>query len=72
MGDPSLWPNQNCCLLSTKQIMLQLIEEGKMKEIDSEATAMNAALWIAAIPYPDSALPSTVAACSTILSGFRI
>jgi len=52
--------------------MLQLIEEGKMKEIDSEATAMNAALWIAAIPYPDSALPSTVAACSTILSGFRI
>ena len=29
LGDPSLWPGQNRCLLSTKQIMMQLIAEGK-------------------------------------------
>ena len=51
---------------------MQLIEEGKMKEIDSEAAAMNAALWFAASTDPDGALPNTVAACSTILSGFRV
>lgn len=51
---------------------MQLIEEGKMKEIDSEAATMNAAFWFAAIPDPDDALPNTVAACSTILSEFRI
>lgn len=72
MGDPSLWPNQNCCLLSTKQIVMQLIGEGKMKEIDLEAAAMSAALWIAATPDPDDALPNTVAACSTILSELRV
>ena len=72
MGDPSLWPNQNCCLLSTKQILMQLIEEGKMKEIDSETAAMNAVLWFAASTDPDGALPNTVAACSTILSEFRV
>lgn len=78
LGDPSLWPSQNRCLLSTKQIVMQLIKEGTMKEVDPEAAAMlingaamNAALWIAASTDPKVALPNTVAAFSTMLSGFK-
>lgn len=78
LGDPSLWPSQNRCLLSTQQIVTQLIAEGRMKEVDPEAAsmlingaAMNAALWIASNADPEVALPNTVAAFNAMLSGFK-
>ncbi|ERL54750.1 TetR/AcrR family transcriptional regulator [Psychrobacter aquaticus] len=78
LGDPSLWPSQNRCLLSTKQIVTQLIAEGTMKEVDPEAAsmlingaAMNASLWIASNPNPQKALPNALAAFNVILSGLK-
>lgn len=78
LGDPSLWPSQNRCLLSTQQIVMQLIQEGTMKEVDPEAAAilingagMNASLWIAASPNPQEALPNALAAFKLILSGLK-
>lgn len=78
LGDPSLWPSQNRCLLSTKKIVIELISDGMMKPIDPEAAsmlinaaAMSAALWIAANPNPQEAFPSMLAAFNTMLSGLR-
>lgn len=79
LGDPSLWPSQNRCLLSTKQIVTQLIAEGTMKAVDPEAAsmlingaAMNAALWIASNANPESALPSTLATFNIMLAGLKL
>lgn len=79
LGDPSLWPSQNRCLLSTKQIVTQLIAEGTMKAVDPEAAsmlingaAMNAALWIASNSNPESALPSTLATFNIMLAGLKL
>lgn len=78
LGDPSLWPSQNRCLLSTQQIVTQLITEGTMKEVDPEAAsmlingaAMNASLWIASNSNPQEALPNALAAFNVMLSGLK-
>ncbi|GAA0319509.1 TetR/AcrR family transcriptional regulator [Psychrobacter aestuarii] len=78
LGDPSLWPSQNRCLLSTQHTVTQLIAEGTMKAVDPEAAAilingagMNASLWIAASPNPQEALPNALTAFKLILSGLK-
>lgn len=55
LGDPSQWPSQNACVLTTMQTIQALIDEGTVKPVDAEAAArlyngaaLNAALWIAA------------------------
>lgn len=77
LGDPSQWPSQNQCLQATKATLKQLIDEGVLKSVDIEAAAilmngaaLNAALWIAANPDPESALPRALEAFNTMMSGF--
>ncbi len=64
LGDPSLWPSQNSCLQVTRQAVQDLMSEGILKPLDPEAAArlisgaaLNAAMWIAASPDPESVLP---------------
>ena len=77
LGDPSQWPSQNSCLQATRQTLTQLIEDGPLKPVDAEAVAMllngaalNTALWIAAHPNPESALPKALEAFAVMASGF--
>jgi len=76
LGDPSQWPNQNACLLTTTQTIQALIDEGALKPLDPEAAArllngaaLNAALWIAASPDPHTVFAKVVEAFKELASG---
>jgi len=76
LGDPAQWPGQLSCLESTRQTLAQLLERGVIKTVDADAAAymlnsaaMNAALWIAASPDPQKALPAIIAVFTELASG---
>ncbi|MCE9976779.1 TetR/AcrR family transcriptional regulator [Leclercia adecarboxylata] len=76
LGDPAQWPGQLSCLESTRQTLIQLLERGVIKTVDADAAAymlnsaaMNAALWIAASPDPQKALPAIIAVFTELASG---
>jgi AcrR family transcriptional regulator len=76
LGDPAQWPGQLSCLESTRQTHTQLLERGVIKAVDADAAAymlnsaaMNAALWIAASPDPQKALPAIIAVFTELASG---
>ncbi len=76
LGDPAQWPGQLSCLESTRQTFTQLLERGVIKTVDADAAAymlnsaaMNAALWIAASPDPQKALPAIIAVFTELASG---
>lgn len=76
LGDPAQWPGQLSCLESTRQPLTQLLERGVIKTVDADAAAymlnsaaMNAALWIAASPDPQKALPAIIAVFTELASG---
>ncbi len=76
LGDPAQWPGQLSCLESTRQTLTQLLERGVIKDVDADAAAymlntaaMNAALWIAASPDPQKALPAIIAVFTELASG---
>ncbi|MGG4731797.1 TetR/AcrR family transcriptional regulator [Leclercia adecarboxylata] len=76
LGDPAQWPGQLSCLESTRQTLTQLLERGVIKAVDADAaaymlnsSAMNAALWIAASPDPQKALPAIIAVFTELASG---
>lgn len=78
LGDPSTWPNQNTCLITTMQRIELLAAEGVFREVDAEAAArlvngaaLNAALWIAAAAVPEAVFPRAVAAFEVLISGLR-
>lgn len=67
LGDPSRWPNQNSCLITTTQAIQALIDEGTVRKVDAEAAArlvngaaLNAALWIAAADDPHAVIGKAV------------
>jgi AcrR family transcriptional regulator len=75
LGDPAQWPGQLSCLESTRQTLTQLLERGVIKTVDADAAAymlnsaaMNAALWIAASPDPQKALPAIIAVFTELAS----
>lgn len=79
LGDPSRWPNQTACLRTTAAMLAELIEEGTVKPVDTEAAAqlvngaaLNAALWIAAADEPVAALPHAVQAFRLLVSGLLV
>ncbi|ERH63012.1 hypothetical protein N172_09160 [Pantoea dispersa EGD-AAK13] len=79
LGDPSRWPNQTACLRTTAAMLAELIEEGTVKPVDTEAAAqlvngaaLNAALWIAAADEPVAALPRAVQAFRLLVSGLLV
>lgn len=76
LGDPAQWPGQLSCLESTRQTLTQLLKRGVIKAVDADAAAymlnsaaMNAALWIAASPDPQKALPAIIAVFTELASG---
>ena len=76
LGDPSQWPNQNACLRTTTQTIQALIDEGTVRPVDAEAAArllngaaLNASLWIAAAPDPQTVLPRAVEVFRRLASG---
>lgn len=76
LGDPAQWPGQLSCLESTRQTLTTLLERGVIKAVDADAAAymlnsaaMNAALWIAASPDPQKALPAIIAVFTELASG---
>ncbi len=78
LGDPSLWPSQNSCLAETHKALETLKSNGRIKPVDTEAmarllngAALNAALWIAASPEPESTRPRAVAAFKTLADGLQ-
>ncbi|RUO25537.1 TetR family transcriptional regulator [Aliidiomarina minuta] len=77
LGDPSQWPSQSSCLEVTQQRVRQLVAQGVMKPMDTEAAArllsgaaLNAALWIAASDNPKEVTPKAVEAFQLLASGF--
>ena len=79
LGDPSQWPNQTACLRTTADMLENLIAEGTVKPMDTEAAAhlvngaaLNAALWIAASREPVAALPRAVEAFRVLMSGLLV
>lgn len=76
LGDPSQWPSQSSCLEVTQQRVQQLVSQGVMKPMDTEAAArllsgaaLNAALWIAASAKPEEVSPKAVEAFQLLASG---
>lgn len=76
LGDPSRWPNQNACLLTTMQRIDVLVAAGVFAPVDAEAAArlingaaLNAALWIAADDDPQAVYPRAVSAFETLAQG---
>lgn len=69
LGDPSRWPNQSACLLTTTRTIQALIDEGTVRQMDAEAAArllngaaLNASLWIAAADDPHAVFAKAVEA----------
>lgn len=76
LGDPSQWPNQNACLVTSTRTIQALIDQGTAKAVDAEAAArlvngaaLNAALWIAASDDPRATHDKAVDAFRQLVSG---
>ncbi|ELQ5995736.1 TetR/AcrR family transcriptional regulator [Cronobacter dublinensis] len=78
LGDPAQWPSQNSCLDATRQTVIRMMENGVIKPVDPDAAArllngaaLNAALWVAASPDPQQALPKMIDAFTLLAGGLR-
>ncbi|EOC0862123.1 TetR/AcrR family transcriptional regulator [Cronobacter muytjensii] len=78
LGDPAQWPSQNSCLDATRQTVIRMMESGVIKPVDADAAArllngaaLNAALWVAASPDPQQALPKMIDAFTLLAGGLR-
>jgi len=78
LGDPSRWPSQSACLDVTCQMLAEAQAAGLMQPVEIEpaarllnGAALNAALWVAASPDPEQALPGAVGALRCLVNGFR-
>ncbi|EOI3465112.1 TetR/AcrR family transcriptional regulator [Cronobacter dublinensis] len=79
LGDPAQWPSQNSCLDATRQTVIRMMESGVIKPVDPDAAArllngaaLNAALWVAASPAPEAALPKMIDAFTLLAGGLRV
>ncbi|ELY4509622.1 TetR/AcrR family transcriptional regulator [Cronobacter dublinensis] len=78
LGDPAQWPSQNSCLDATRQTVIRMMKSGVIKPVDPDAAArllngaaLNAALWVAASPDPQQALPKMIDAFTLLAGGLR-
>ncbi|MCX2863689.1 TetR/AcrR family transcriptional regulator [Paucibacter sp. PLA-PC-4] len=79
LGDPSRWPSQNSCIMSTQRSIEKLIEEKTIRPVDAPATArlimgalLGASLWIANAEDPHVASQKAVDGFRTLASGLRL
>ncbi|WP_171966156.1 TetR/AcrR family transcriptional regulator [Cronobacter sakazakii] len=78
LGDPAQWPSQNSCLDATRETVISMMARGIIKPVDAEAAArllngaaLNAALWVAASPEPEEALPKMIEVFTLLAGGLR-
>ncbi len=78
LGDPSRWPSQNSCIMSTQRSIEKLMEEKTIRPVDAPATArlimgalLGASLWIASADDPHSASQKAVDGFLALASGLR-
>lgn len=76
LGNPSVWPNQNACIRSTRHSIETLIAEGMIRQVDAEATArllngavLSASLWIAGAENPEATSRQAIDAFIAVASG---
>ncbi len=79
LGDPSRWPSQNSCIMSTQRSIEKLIEEKTIGPVDAPATArlimgalLGASLWIASAEDPQAASQKAVESFRALASGLRL
>lgn len=79
LGDPSLWPSQNACLMATMRTLEELAAQGAIRPVDIEAaarllngTALNAALWVAASGGSRAVLDKAVEAFECLAAGLLV
>ncbi|EGT4511076.1 TetR/AcrR family transcriptional regulator [Cronobacter sakazakii] len=78
LGDPAQWPSQNSCLDATRETVISMMARGIIKPVDADAAArllngaaLNAALWVAASPEPEEALPKMIEVFTLLAGGLR-
>ncbi|EPM3137701.1 TetR/AcrR family transcriptional regulator [Cronobacter turicensis] len=77
LGDPAQWPSQNSCLDATRETVISMMARGIIKPVDAAAArllngaALNAALWVAASPEPEEALPKMIEVFTLLAGGLR-
>ncbi|WP_105610959.1 TetR/AcrR family transcriptional regulator [Cronobacter malonaticus] len=78
LGDPAQWPSQNSCLDATRETIISMMARGIIKPVDADAAArllngaaLNAALWVAASPQPEEALPKMIEVFTLLAGGLR-
>ncbi|EGT4383978.1 TetR/AcrR family transcriptional regulator [Cronobacter malonaticus] len=78
LGDPAQWPSQNSCLDATRETVISMMARGIIKPVDAAAAArllngaaLNAALWVAASPQPEEALPKMIEVFTLLAGGLR-
>ncbi|EOC0011910.1 TetR/AcrR family transcriptional regulator [Cronobacter turicensis] len=78
LGDPAQWPSQNSCLNATRETVISMMARGIIKPVDADAAArllngaaLNAALWVAASPEPEEALPKMIEVFTLLAGGLR-
>ncbi|ELQ6064068.1 TetR/AcrR family transcriptional regulator [Cronobacter sakazakii] len=78
LGDPAQWPSQNSCLDATRETVISMMARGIIKPVDADAAArllngaaLNAALWVAASPVPEEALPKMIEVFTLLACGLR-
>ncbi|QXL98092.1 TetR/AcrR family transcriptional regulator [Cronobacter sakazakii] len=77
LGDPAQWPSQNSCLDATRETVISMMARGIIKPVDDAAArllngaALNAALWVAASPEPEEALPKMIEVFTLLAGGLR-
>lgn len=76
MGDPASWPTANGCIMAMKTSLDALLEDGVIRNIDTEATARMitgascyAAQWIANAADPEAVSKRATAAYCSLLEG---
>lgn len=76
LGNPSVWPNQNACIRSTRHSIETLIDEEMIRQVDAEATArllngavLSASLWIAGAENPEATSRQAIDAFIAMASG---
>ncbi|EGT5682221.1 TetR/AcrR family transcriptional regulator [Cronobacter turicensis] len=78
LGDPAQWPSQNSCFDATRETVISMMASGIIKPVDADAAArllngaaLNAALWVAASPEPEEALPKMIEVFTLLAGGLR-
>ncbi|ELY2746309.1 TetR/AcrR family transcriptional regulator [Cronobacter sakazakii] len=78
LGDPAQWPSQNSCLDATRETVISMMARGIIKPVDADAAArllngaaLNAALWVAASPETEEALPKMIEVFTLLAGGLR-